>query len=96
MITAARKYIRILAGVVVLVLGIILALPFVPGPGIPFIILGLMLLSDHFTWAKRGLDWAKEKWHHWHQSQTWSHGRSPQGSERRPGERFVGPANLRD
>jgi uncharacterized protein YbdZ (MbtH family) len=25
-------------------------------------LVGLVLLSDHFTWAKRCLDWAKRKW----------------------------------
>ena len=44
--------------------GAILALPGVPGPGIPLMLVGLVLLSDHFIWAKRCLDWAKRKWQH--------------------------------
>ena len=56
------KHLRIFLGLAALLVGIVLALPLVPGPGIPFILLGLVLLSDHFTWAKRLLDWAKRKW----------------------------------
>ena len=56
------KHLRLFAGLVFLVGGVILALPFVPGPGIPLILLGLMLLSDHFVWAKQTLDWAKRRW----------------------------------
>jgi hypothetical protein len=41
--------------------GAILALPGVPGPGIPLILLGLLILSDHFAWAKKLLEWAKRK-----------------------------------
>jgi hypothetical protein len=56
------KHLRIFLGFAALLVGIVLALPLVPGPGIPFILLGLVLLSSHFTWAKRLLDWAKRKW----------------------------------
>ena len=42
--------------------GGLLALPLVPGPGIPLMVLGLVMLSDHFEWARRSLDWAKRKW----------------------------------
>lgn len=95
MVATTIRYIRMLAGGVVLLVGIILALPFVPGPGIPLIILGLVMLSDHFTWAKRTLQWTKEKYHHWHQSHGWSHrGHSPERIARN--EDLVGRANLRD
>ena len=93
MIATTRKYIRLFAGVVVLVLGIVLALPFIPGPGIPLIILGLVLLSDQSTWAKRVLHWAKEKWHQGH---MWPHGWPRRSSERTPSEHVIGPANVRD
>jgi hypothetical protein len=59
-----RKHLRICAGFLTLLAGFILALPFVPGPGIPLILVGLVLLSDHFPWAKRSLDWPKRKWQH--------------------------------
>ena len=57
-----RKHLRIALGFLALLAGALLALPLVPGPGIPLMVLGLVLLSDHFDWAKRGLDWAKRKW----------------------------------
>ena len=41
--------------------GLILSIPLVPGPGIVVVILGLLLLSEHFYWARRLLDWAKRK-----------------------------------
>lgn len=58
-----RRYLRIAAGFAILLVGIVLALPLVPGPGIPLILLGLLLLSDHFTWAGWLLAWAKNRWH---------------------------------
>lgn len=60
--SALRKHLRLFVGLVFLFVGVILALPLVPGPGIPLILLGLVLLSDQFVWAKRTLDWAKRKW----------------------------------
>jgi hypothetical protein len=61
-----RGHLRIGGGFLALFAGIILALPLVPGPGIPLIILGLVLLSDRFVWAKRILNWAKRKWQQVH------------------------------
>ena len=61
--SGVRKHLRICVGFLALLAGAILALPLVPGPGIPLMLVGLVLLSSHFTWAKRGLDWAKLKWH---------------------------------
>ena len=46
-----------------LLMGLILAIPGVPGPGIPLILLGLVVLSPRFEWAKRMLKWGKRKWH---------------------------------
>jgi hypothetical protein len=56
------KHLRICGGFLALMAGLILALPFVPGPGIPLMLVGLVLLSDEFPWAKRFLDWARRKW----------------------------------
>ena len=56
-----RKTLRILGGFGLLLAGFVLALPFVPGPGIPLMILGLVILGEHFSWAKRLLDWGKSK-----------------------------------
>jgi len=63
---ALRRHLRVWGGFLALISGIILALPLVPAPGIPLILLGLALLSDHFVWAKRMLNWAKQKWRHIH------------------------------
>lgn len=30
-----------------------------PGPGAPFVLVGLYLLSAHFAWAKRALEWVR-------------------------------------
>jgi hypothetical protein len=57
-----RKHLRIAVGFAALVAGAVLALPLVPGPGIPLMALGLVMLSDHFEWARRSLDWAKRTW----------------------------------
>jgi hypothetical protein len=57
-----RKHLRIAIGFAALVAGAVLALPLVPGPGIPLMALGLVMLSDHFEWARRSLDWAKRTW----------------------------------
>jgi len=56
-----RKILRIALGFLVLVAGLIMAVPGVPGPGIAVMIVGLVILSDHFQWARRMLDWAKQK-----------------------------------
>ena len=58
----ARKHLRIVFGFLALAVGALLALPLVPGPGIPIMLVGLVLLSEHFEWARRGLEWAKRKW----------------------------------
>ena len=44
---------RIVVGVVLIVVGIILALPFVPGPGLLFVFGGPTVLSGEFEWARR-------------------------------------------
>jgi uncharacterized protein (TIGR02611 family) len=61
MLSKLHVGLKVIAGFLLLIVGGILALPGVPGPGIVVIILGLWLLSDHFDWAKRALTWAREK-----------------------------------
>ena len=90
------KYLRLFTGLVVLFVGIFLALPLVPGPGIPLIILGLVLLSDHFTWAKRSLHWIREKWQHVHWKQSGLGVASVTAERTAPREHIIGRANLRD
>jgi uncharacterized protein (TIGR02611 family) len=61
MMTPIRRILRISLGFVLLAVGLILSIPFVPGPGIAVIILGLVILSGHFEWAHRLLQFAKRK-----------------------------------
>ena len=44
---------RIVGGIVVLLAGLFLSLPGIPGPGIVVIVLGLGILSSEFDWAER-------------------------------------------
>ncbi|MEO8595901.1 MAG: PGPGW domain-containing protein [Candidatus Solibacter sp.] len=62
---AARRYLRICAGFLMLALGFVMALPLIPGPGILIMAGGLMLLAEDFPWARRSLDWTKRKWQGW-------------------------------
>ena len=48
---------RVVLGVALLLVGIVLALPLVPGPGIPLILVGLTVLSTEFEWAHRLRNW---------------------------------------
>jgi hypothetical protein len=50
---------RIVGGFALVIVGAVFAIPGVPGPGIPIILLGLWVLSDHFTWARRAHEWVK-------------------------------------
>jgi Putative transmembrane protein (PGPGW) len=59
-----RGHLRICGGFLALFIGLILAIPGVPGPGILLILLGLMVLSSRFVWAKRMLEWCKRTWKH--------------------------------
>jgi hypothetical protein len=56
-----RKAVRVGAGFFLLFVGLILAIPGVPGPGIAVMIVGLVLLAEHYHWARRLLVWAKRK-----------------------------------
>jgi uncharacterized protein (TIGR02611 family) len=56
-----RKAVRIVIGFLVLLVGLVLVIPGVPGPGLAVIVLGLIILSDHFQWARSALNWARQK-----------------------------------
>jgi len=49
----AKRVARITAGVVVVIAGIALAIPGVPGPGLVVIFIGLSILAVDFVWAHR-------------------------------------------
>jgi uncharacterized protein (TIGR02611 family) len=48
---------RVIVGLVLLMIGVVLL--FIPGPGFPFVIGGLTLLSYEFEWARRLHDRAR-------------------------------------
>lgn len=52
---------KIIGGFGILAFGLVLAIPGVPGPGTPLVLLGLVLLSNHFAWARRSVAWLKQK-----------------------------------
>lgn len=56
--SAARKTAVTLLGFIVLIVGVILLA--LPGPGILVIILGLVILSWEYEWAKRHLHKARQ------------------------------------
>ncbi len=45
------KIIRIVAGLAILIVGV--GLLFLPGPGIPLVLVGLTILAVDFVWARR-------------------------------------------
>jgi hypothetical protein len=56
--------VKVGTGFILVIAGALLALPGVPGPGIPLVIVGLLLLSPHFGWARRSLSWLRERTAH--------------------------------
>lgn len=56
-----KSTLRLAGGLLLLIAGLICAIPIVPGPGIPMIVFALLILSDHFIWAKRVLEWMRRK-----------------------------------
>lgn len=44
---------RVVVGLVLIVVGVVLSLPFVPGPGFVCIFLGVTVLGGEFEWARR-------------------------------------------
>lgn len=49
-------------GIALVVLGIVLSLPLVPGPGFLLMLAGLGVLATDYDWAKDALAWAKDKY----------------------------------
>lgn len=48
-----KRVIRILTGVLIVIAGLILAIPGVPGPGLLVVFAGLSVLAVDFVWAHR-------------------------------------------
>jgi uncharacterized protein (TIGR02611 family) len=55
----ARRGVVFIVGVALLVAGT--AMLVLPGPGIAVILLGLVVLAKEFPWARRVLDWARDR-----------------------------------
>lgn len=49
----AKRIIRIAGGTAVLLVGLVLMIPGVPGPGFVFVFIGLSILAVDFGWAHR-------------------------------------------
>lgn len=60
-LVAVRKILRTFLGFFLVVAGLILAIPGVPGPGLPVAFLGLVILAEHYHWARRLTEWVKRK-----------------------------------
>lgn len=52
---------RVTAGLVLVVVGAVLALPMVPGPGLLLVVGGLALLGQEFHWARRLNQWLRRR-----------------------------------
>lgn len=56
-----RRTVKAFLGFLLILVGLLLSIPGVPGPGLVLVALGLVLLSEQFPWARRVLEWAKQK-----------------------------------
>ncbi len=57
----SRRIVVTFLGVALTILGIVLAFPLVPGPGLLVAIGGVALLATEYDWAKDALNWAQDK-----------------------------------
>lgn len=57
------RLLRIMTGFALLIAGIILSVPLVPGPGLLLVVLALGVLSRDFHWAERIRLYLHNKWH---------------------------------
>ena len=56
-----RRIVKAILGFLLILVGLVLAIPGIPGPGLALVALGLVILSKQFHWARRVLGWAKQK-----------------------------------
>ena len=54
---------RIVLGALIILIGVVLSLPLVPGPGVLLIFVGLTVLATEFEWARRWRDRLREGFH---------------------------------
>ncbi len=57
-----KRVVVSIAGFGLVIVGVVLAMPLVPGPGGLVIIAGLALLATEFDWAERWLHRARDRW----------------------------------
>ena len=57
----AKRVVVTIAGFVVILIGAVLALPGIPGPGFVIIFGGLAILATEYVWAQRALEKLKAK-----------------------------------
>jgi uncharacterized membrane protein len=62
LVSPVRRIVKAILGFLLILVGLLLAVPGIPGPGLALVALGLLLLSEQFPWARRILEWAKQKW----------------------------------
>ena len=63
---------RVAVGLALVVVGLVLALPLVPGPGVLVMLVGLTVLSTEFEWARR----LRDRLHGmWRRATGWANGR---------------------
>ena len=60
MLHHTKRVARVIVGLVLVALGVVLALPGVPGPGLLVVLGGLTVLSGEFDWARRARDGMRE------------------------------------
>jgi hypothetical protein len=60
MLQHTKRIARVIVGLVLVALGVVLALPGVPGPGLLVVLGGLTVLSGEFDWARRARDSMRE------------------------------------
>ena len=56
-----RRILVTLVGAALTIVGVVLAVPLVPGPGLLVAIGGVALLASEYDWAKDALNWAQDK-----------------------------------
>ena len=56
MLRQTKRVGRVVVGLILLALGVVLALPGIPGPGVLVLLGGLTVLSAEFDWARRARD----------------------------------------
>jgi len=57
----AKRVLRITGGILLLIVGLILMVPGIPGPGFLLILLGLSILAVDYVWAHRLNTYLKDK-----------------------------------